>query len=232
MTSYITVGDVLEHLFRYKALEPEFVKLLKPIDRNLVEEIFVDGLKRGCIAISDSRISLVNPLELLLLIEEKMVVDVMRFASYIEWKEFEDYIAARLKSAGLDYVSGYTHKRISQFQIDVLALDMVKKMGYIIECKHWRRRIGQSSVSKIVREHMTRIDKLVKYCEWVASEVPAIRKTKLFIPIVITLYTSSTWVFEGVPIVSVRFLNDFLSNIDVYIDSLELKRIDNRCYIK
>ncbi|MDK6028298.1 hypothetical protein QPL79_02835 [Ignisphaera sp. 4213-co] len=232
MSNYIMASDLIEHLFKYKKLDVKLKSVLKSNERNNLENLIAEGLKEGFLISDDVYIYLEKPVEFLLLIEEKMPIDITRFANYIEWREFEEYIIAKLRTTGLDYTSSYTHKRISHFQIDVLAIDVVKGIGFIIECKHWRRRIGGFSIAKIVEDHMTRIDKFLKHCEWVASDIPVIRKVKFFIPIIITLYTSATWAFKGIPIVSLRFLNDFLSNIDVYMDSLELKRIENRCYVK
>ena len=231
MNSYITFADVLEHLFRYGRVEQKYLKLLKPSHRSLLENIINAGLEKQMLIVDNDSIHLVKRLEFLLMLEEMNIVNTSMLVNYIDWNEFEEYIASKFRALGLEYVAGYKHSRVAQFQIDVLAIDNVKRIGYVVECKHWRRAIGSTTIAKIVAEHIKRIDKFINHCEWIASEVPGIRKVKVFIPMIVTLYTAKTWFFDGVPIVSIRYLNDFLSNIDVYIDALNVKRFANRCYV-
>ncbi|MCI4435233.1 MAG: hypothetical protein JHC33_00275 [Ignisphaera sp.] len=229
--SYILLSDAIEHLFKFKKLEQFILNTLKPRDRQTLVKIVEEGIKRGCLRIEGAEIVLQEPVELLILLEEMSIqVNYEQLARYIEWSSFEKYIAEKLRLFGLDYASGYRHDRISKFQIDVLALDSVRKIGFAIECKHWKRSIKESQLYQIVTEHLQRVEKLLKNCEWVASDIPLLRKVKYIVPVILTLYESEIKNVMNVPIISLRTFTEFFSNIDVYLDLLDAMKYENRCF--
>lgn len=230
MSSYILLGDILEQLFKYRKINQNDIRFLKPQDKITFNNILTLGVEKGCLRDEKNEINLLKPIEFLLLLEEHIVIDAEKLAKHVEWNEFEKYIAEKLKFMGLDYVSGYKHSRIARFQIDVLALDLVNKMGYVIECKHWKKSLSTSQIHQVVESHINRVEKLLKNCEWITIEIPAIRKVKYFVPLIFTLYTSKIQSLNGIPIIAIRFLNEFFTKVDTYIDLLEIKKYDNRCY--
>jgi hypothetical protein len=230
MSSYILLGDVFEHLFKYRKISRNEVKFLKLHDRSIFDRIISSGMEKSLLSVEENEITLLKPIELLLLLEELIAVDIEKLARYIEWDEFERYVAEKLRSMGLDYVSSYKHNRIARFQIDVLALDLANKIGYIIECKHWKKSMSTSQIRQVVESHLIRVEKLLKNCEWITVEIPAIRRIKYFIPLIFTLYAPKIHSLDGIPIVAIRFLNEFLAKIDMYIDLLEIKKYGNACY--
>jgi hypothetical protein len=231
VTSYILLGDMLEHLFKYKKMSKDNIAFLRYQDRLTLDKVIVIGEERSCLRIEGNEVILLKPIEFLLLLEELTTIDAERLARHIEWSDFERYVAEKLRLMGFDYISSYKHNRIMRFQIDVLALDLVGKVGYIVECKHWRKIISSSQIRQIVKDHTTRVEKFLKSCEWVSMEVSAIRKVKYFIPLILTLYAQKVYIYNGVPIVALRFLEEFLAKADTYADVLEVRKYVNRCYV-
>ncbi|MEM0006575.1 MAG: restriction endonuclease [Ignisphaera sp.] len=230
MTGYIVLQDILEHLFKFGNIEKSLLKHIRVGERTTIKNIIENGVKRNVLKENDSKIYLLNPLELIIMLEE-LGIDTLRLCDYISWSEFEDFIAKKLYEFGWEYILGYIHTRVSRFQIDVIALDSILRRALVIECKHWRKHMGVGSLRRIALNHLLRIDKLIKYCEWVATDIPKLRNVETVIPAVIVLRRGDVKAVEGVPIVPLYHLNDFLSNISSYLDVLNIKVFKNRCYI-
>lgn len=230
MNMYIVLYDILEHLFKFGNIEKGMLKHIRVGEKLLIKNIIESGIKRNILRENKDKIYLLTPFEFILLLEEHGI-DISRFCDYISWNEFENFIAKRFHEFGWECILGYSHNRISRFQIDVIALDSILKRALIIECKHWKKNLGVGSLRKVVLDHLLRVDKLIKYCEWAVVDIPKLRSIESIIPIVVTLKKGSTQVLEGVPIVSLHYLNDFLINIDSYLETLNIKMFKNRCYV-
>ncbi|MCX8167473.1 MAG: restriction endonuclease [Ignisphaera sp.] len=231
MGMYILLYDILEHLFKFGSIEKGLLDHVRIGDRPSIESIIENGIERNMLKEDDSKIYLLNPFEFLLLLDE-IGLDTSRLCSYISWSEFENFVANKLYEFGWEYILGYSHKRISRFQIDVIAMDFVLKRALVIECKHWRKSLGVSSLKRIVLDHLVRVDKLVNYCEWVTVDISRLRDIENLIPVVVTLKKGGVKVIEGVPIVSLHHLGDFLINISSYLELLNIKVFKNRCYVQ
>lgn len=230
MSTYVILQDVLEHLFKFGCIKKDMLERVRIGDRSAIKYIIENGVERNIVEEDENEIRLLSPLKLLLLLEE-IGLETSQLSSYISWNEFENFIASKLYEFGWEYVIGYTHKRISRFQIDVIAMDFALKRALIVECKHWKKSLGVGSLRKIALNHIERVTKLTSHCEWVVREVPGLRSIENLIPIVITLKRGSVRVVEGVLVVSLHHLGDFLVNISSYIDSLNVKVFKNRCYV-
>ncbi len=230
MGTYIVLHDILEHLLKFGNIEKSVLRYVRVGEKPLIKNIIENGIERNILREDEDKLYLLNPFEFILLLEENGI-DTSRLCDYISWNEFENFIAKRFYEFGWEYVLGYSHSRISRFQIDVIAMDSILKKALIIECKHWRKNLGVSSLRRVVLDHLLRVNKLIKYCEWVVVDIPKLRSIESIIPIVVTLKKGGVEVVEGVPIVSLRHLNDFLINISSYSEILNIKVFKNRCYI-
>jgi len=230
--SYISLYDILESIFRYKKIDEELIRNVRLNDRYLVMSIIDRGISEGILQLKDGKLELILPLDFIMLLED-MGINTTYLSNYISWQEFENYVANQFIRYGWETIIEYHHRRIETFQVDVIAVNIIKKLALFIECKHWHKEIlGQRTLENIAFDHIRRIEKYLKVCEWVVSNIPYLRKIKYILPIIITLRRFSTKVFQGIPIISIKYLHDFILNIDAYIDSLNLKLYENRCYIE
>jgi hypothetical protein len=230
MTSYIVLWDIIEHMLRFGSIEKSLLKYIKINERAKLEEIIEKGVQRNILRDEDNKIHLLNALEFILILDE-VGIDTSKLCDYISWYEFEDFIAKKFYDFGWECILEYNHNRIVRFQIDIIAIDSVLKRAMIIECKHWRKPIGVGSLEKIVLDHVLRIEKFINYCEWIVTDIPKLRKVEIFIPIIITLRRGAIKIINGVPILSLHYLNDFLTNFDKYLEMLNVKTFKNKCFV-
>ncbi len=229
--SYMSLYDVLESMLKYKKVDDEIVRNVRISDRGLLMSVINRGIEEGVLQLRDDKLELILPLDFIAMLDD-MGIDTSYLSSYISWQEFEKYVADQFMRYGWETVIEYHHRRIEIFQIDVIAINITKRLSLFIECKHWHREVpGLRTLEAIAFDHIKRIEKYLKVCEFAVSEIPYLRRIKYILPTIITLRRFSTKVFQGIPIVSIRYLHDFIANIDVYIDSLGFRLYENRCYI-
>ena len=86
-----------------------------------------------------------------------------------------------------------------------MELDLVASRGelaFAIDCKHWKRTVGNSTMTRISESQIARANRILETGFW--SKV---------IPIIMTLRDESLFILEnGVPIVPVSKLFDFILN--------------------
>lgn len=227
---YMTLYDILEKLMRQRVINKQLISLIESRYRDILEDIIRLGIDKGILEEIDGELKLIKPVELLIVLPLFNVIPD-RFSLYIRWHEFEEYISRILIELGWDVYRGYTHTRIERFQIDIIALNNVMKLAIFIECKHWKQisRI-HTNINNIIEDHLIRVEKYMRNCEWVCSRIGKLRNIKEILPVIIVLYDLPVKVFRGVPVVSVYKIFDFIINIDRYIDLLNLTLYRNRCY--
>ncbi len=227
--SYITFTDVLENLFRRGFIDLNTLENLPSTTRSKVVEILDILVGEGSVQNLGNGYRLVRRVEALLTLV-RLGLDESRFLPYIEWNEFEEYVARVLDEAGFEVLRNVRKDPPKGFQIDVLALDPGAGIALSIECKQWRYVRGFSrKILEIVSQHVERTKRFVESCEWFATRIPSLRKISVVVPTVLTLRRSRYKVVNGVPIVPMVELNDFVTNIRRYVDELELLCIENRC---
>jgi len=134
--------------------------------------------------------------------------DVESASIGLTWSEFEEFCAEALAAAG------YTVKRNVQLRKPRRQLDLLAEsptMGLSIDCKHWRRGVGLTTLERLVqaqtertRQYKTRLD---------ATD-------KGILPMLLTMVDNGTRVVDGVPVVPVFALKDFLATVNRFDDAL------------
>jgi len=190
-----------------------------------IDELIAEGvLTRGI----TGEVIIANAVEFVLRLAERGV-DVEALSEYIDWNEFEDFVSKAFETSGMIVLRDVKSTRIKKFQIDAIAIDTKLSLALVLECKHWRTGITKR-LNDVVREHIARLNKLNSSCEWFVSEYPELRRVKHFIPVVVTLKNVETRIVDGVPIVPVYVLRNFIADLDRYVDELNLMKIRNRCF--
>lgn len=230
--NYLSLYEFLELLMMKRVIDLKLINLIKYDDRFKISSLIEWCIEKNIVEISRTEIKLLNPVEFLVLLPLHGIAP-SRFSTYIEWNEFEEYVTRVFEEFGWDVYLGYRHYRIERFQIDIIALNNSLNLSLFVECKHWKKVSHLSKeLEEIIDNHIKRIEKYLRNCEWVCTRLNKLRYIKHILPVIIVLHEVPVKVFEEVPIVSVHNLRDFIANVDHYIDSLQLKTYLNRCYTK
>lgn len=229
--NYIDVYDLIEQLLKYRNISKHTISLVDAKDRNKLKSLIDWCIDKKIIEEDDDNIRLLKPVEFLISLPY-FNIQPDRFSFYIEWNEFEQYVSQLLMELGWDVYTNYSHTRTDRFQIDVIAFNELLKLSLFVECKHWKRASRvRLDIDKVVEEHKKRVEKYLRNCEWVSIKITKLRNAKHILPVIIILFDLPIKVFNGVPIVPIYKVIDFVMNIDSYIDTLNLVLYKNRCYI-
>jgi Holliday junction resolvase-like predicted endonuclease len=147
--------------------------------------------------------------------------DVEHVSALLRWQEFEDIAAVALERNG--YV---TRKNVRfkyggrRWEIDVVACR--KPLVLCVDCKRWQRGLKPSALRKIVEAQVNRASALADTLPSPALKIECVKwnKTK-FVPVILSLMPSSYKFFDNVPVVPVLQLQDFLTQLPAYIESLK-----------
>jgi Holliday junction resolvase-like predicted endonuclease len=147
--------------------------------------------------------------------------DVERISDFLRWQEFEDLAAIALERNGYIATKNVRFKHAGRKrEIDLVGCK--KPLVICIDCKHWRRGMSPSALTKIAEAQVERTWALAESLPNVRLEIECAKwdKTKL-VPAVLVLMPSSFKFYDKVPIVPVLQLQDFLSQLPAYIESLK-----------
>jgi Holliday junction resolvase-like predicted endonuclease len=147
--------------------------------------------------------------------------DIENVSSFLQWKEFENIAAVAFERNGYTVTKNLRFKHVRQrWEIDILGFK--EPIVLCVDCKHWHRGMSPSSIKKIVEDQVKRTSALAE-----SLPNPTIRfefaswNFAKFVPAVLSLVTGRFKFYENVPIVSVIQLQDFLSELPAYVDSLK-----------
>lgn len=137
----------------------------------------------------------------------RMGGDLDRIAKSLAWREFEDYCAMAISAAGYG-VRRNVRLRKPTRQIDIIAES--PSLVLSIDCKHWRRGSGESSLKGPAEAQAERT-------RLYARGLPA---GKRLLPVLITMVDNQPRVVEGVPIVPLQALREFLASVSGFDEGL------------
>jgi len=146
--------------------------------------------------------------------------DYERVSAFLEWKEFE-----RLAAAALD-MHGYTVKLNLRFrqggrswEMDIIGCR--RPLVVCVDCKHWYRGLCPSKLRRVVDEQVKRT---VALSEFVPNQKVRVEFASweeiTFVPVVVSLMTTSFKFYKGTPVVPILQLQDFLVQLPMCSDSL------------
>ncbi len=146
--------------------------------------------------------------------------DIERVSNMLSWREFEEISAHALRSNGYSTRNNVHFKHNGRrWEIDVIGCR--KPLVVCIDCKHYHRGVSPSALNKIAEAQKLRTKALAEALpapkvewEWARWE-----KAK-FLPAVISLLPSTAKFLDGIPVVPVLQLQDFISQIPIQIESL------------
>lgn len=130
----------------------------------------------------------------------------------LNWSEFEWLIFEAFRLNGYEVVKGFTFTSPEgRFQIDVLALKLNTLMA--VDCKQWVFPYWSSRIHAACKAHLRRAEALAGQVSHVKAKLPlaGVKKRSLYlVPVLLTLGDSGLREVEGVPVVSLVKLKEFL----------------------
>ena len=136
--------------------------------------------------------------------------DPVEICSLLNWREFENLSVEAFQLNGYQIINGLTFtSNKKRYQIDVLAAK--NNTILCIDCKHWMFFHWHSRIREVVKAHLRRIKALADNIELLSNKFSLKTSERIFIvPVIVTLSDPRNNIVEGVPIVSVLKLGDFI----------------------
>ena len=141
----------------------------------------------------------------------RMGVDLDRIARSLAWDEFEDYCAMAISAAGYAVTRNVRLRRPTR-QIDIIAESATLVLS--IDCKHWKRGAGAASLAAPA---MAQSQRTRTYMEKRSGHHGPER---VFLPVLLTMVDSQLRMVEGVPVVPLQALREFLASVSRFDEGL------------
>ncbi|MCP8316906.1 MAG: restriction endonuclease [archaeon] len=141
----------------------------------------------------------------------KLGSSIDEVSKVLSWKDFEEFISVIMAYNGYKVHHNFRLKH-PRIEIDVLAIR--DERGLAIDCKHWRRSMGLSSISKVAEAQIKRAEKIMM------SEEAKRFNLSYVIPIIVTLYSEQVFFVSKVPVVPIDKFSNFLNELDGMLDMI------------
>jgi Holliday junction resolvase-like predicted endonuclease len=150
-----------------------------------------------------------------------MGADVEHVSNLLRWQEFEEITAIALERNGYIVAKNVRFKHASRrWEIDIVGCK--KPLALCIDCKHWHRGTSPSTLRRIAEAQVERARALAESLPNVSLEIECAKWDKAkFVPAILVLVPVSFKFYDKVPIVPVLQLQDFLSQLPAYTESLK-----------
>jgi Holliday junction resolvase-like predicted endonuclease len=141
----------------------------------------------------------------------KLGADLEKVSDCLQWKEFEGMAALAFENNGYVVQRNVHFKNHGRrWEIDVVGVR--KPLVVCIDCKHWHHKLCESTARKIVSEQVARVRALAGTLPNPVARTKGLALDKYkFVPVVLSLIVEKSKFFEGVPIVPILQLQDFLN---------------------
>jgi len=147
--------------------------------------------------------------------------DVEVVSGFLGWQEFEGIAATALKNNGYAVLQNLRFKHAARkWEIDVVGCR--KPLVVCVDCKDWHHGLSPSAMRRIVEAQVERARALADALPNVSIGIECAKWSKAkFVPAVLVLLPSRFKFCDGVPIVPVLQLQDFLSQLPLELDSVK-----------
>jgi Holliday junction resolvase-like predicted endonuclease len=128
-------------------------------------------------------------------------------AKALDWREFESFCAALFKAKGFEVLENLTTTR-PRTQVDLLARSA--SLTLVVDCKHWRRAMGTSSLATVVARQAKRTNLLRT----------KLRGLEPAVVVILSMTDEEARYVDGAAVVPIFALGDFLDNLAGYTEGL------------
>jgi Holliday junction resolvase-like predicted endonuclease len=155
--------------------------------------------------------------------------DVERVSGFLDWREFENIAAVAFERNGYSVTRNLRFKHAGRrWEIDVVGCK--KPIIVCVDCKHWHHGMYPSAIRRIVEEQVERTSALAESLPRLAEKIGCASWNRVeLVPAILSLITVRSKFYNKVPIVPILQLQDFISQLPAYADSLKhfSKRLAN-----
>ena len=147
--------------------------------------------------------------------------DVEAVSGFLGWQEFESIAATALKNNGYAVLQNLHFKHAARkWEIDVVGCR--KPLVICLDCKDWHRGLSPSAIRRIVEAQVERARALADALPNVSIGIECAKWSRAtFVPAILVLLPSRFKFCDGVPIVPVLQLQDFLNQLPLELESLK-----------
>ena len=147
--------------------------------------------------------------------------DVEVVSGFLGWQEFESIAATALRNNGYAILQNLRFKHAARkWEIDVVGCR--KPLVVCVDCKDWHHGLSPSAMRRIVESQVERARELADALPNVSIGIECAKWSKAkFVPAVLVLLPNRFKFCDGVPIVPVLQLQDFLSQLPLELDSVK-----------
>lgn len=155
--------------------------------------------------------------------------DVERVSGFLDWKEFENIAAIAFEQNGYRVKRNLRFKHAGRrWEIDVVGCK--KPIIACVDCKHWHHGMYPSAIRRVVEEQVERTCALAESLPKLTEKIGCASWNRVkLVPAILSLITVRSKFYDKVPIVPVLQLQDFISQLPAYANSLKhfSKRLAN-----
>jgi Holliday junction resolvase-like predicted endonuclease len=147
--------------------------------------------------------------------------DLERTSGFLQWKEFESIAAIAFERNGYRVEKNLHFKHAGRrFEIDIVGCR--KPLAICVDCKHWHHGLNQSTLKRIVEEQVERTSALAQSLPNPAVKIECLSGGNVrLVPAVLSLVAGRFKFYNNVPVVPILQLQDFISQLPAYVDSLK-----------
>ena len=147
--------------------------------------------------------------------------DVECISNTLCWQEFEEIAAVTLQNHGYSVSNNVRFKQGGRrWEVDVVGCK--KPLVLCIDCKHWQHAIAPSALRRIVDSQEDRTAALADSLPNPSLKLECTKWSNAkFIPAILSLMPCSFKFYDNVPVVPILQLQDFISQLRVYVENLK-----------
>ena len=147
--------------------------------------------------------------------------DMEAVSSFLGWQEFESIAATALKNNGYAVWQNLRFKHAARkWEIDVVGCR--KPLVICLDCKDWHHGLSPSAIRRIVEAQVERARALADALSNVSIGIECAKWSQAkFVPAILALLPTRFKFCDGVPIVPVLQLQDFLNQLPLELESLK-----------
>jgi Holliday junction resolvase-like predicted endonuclease len=204
----------------------EIVNLEAKIPSEHVKTLLENYENQGLLYLKNKIINIDNLNRLKLAIRAlHLGADIENVSFFLDWKEFEAIATLAFEQ------NGYTAKKNLRFkhagrrwEIDILGGR--KPILVCVDCKHWHHGVYPSAIRRIVEEQVRRTRALADSWPRITEKTGFESwKTVKLLPAILSLTKPRFKYHNKVPIVPILQIQDFISELPGYVESLKHFRI-------
>jgi Holliday junction resolvase-like predicted endonuclease len=218
-------GDLIITILRLTRNGPishELINKTARIPSQVAKKLLRTLQNDGLIYLKKDIVEADNPQRLKLAVKAvNLGADLEHVSGFLQWQEFENMAALALERNSYSVKKNLRFKHAGRkLEIDIVGCK--KPIAICVDCKHWHRGLYPSALKKIVEEQVERTLALAESLPSLFGKIECASWDNVkLVPAVLSLVTGRFKFYDNVPIVAVLQLQDFLSQLPAYADSLK-----------